>query len=258
MMHCDSTHTQWLRDVKADEACWEYRYRYQSLRDDKFYSRLHASLCYRYASVAVCIGRHNADEIVSVFPTRMASDILLHLHILFDHVMCHGLGSDFVVRPDTPDGADFKSTKRAGITRAHELSVTDDLTVLLPQEDHEYVGSLLREEHFLRDVDFSLLSMESLPAIQDQLSRQFADFRTKVATMAKGKILVERSVQITVYILSAVAVFNSAIGAPLGAAASAVGTLAIPKLAELVADTLQKIHRNKLASYAINPQGKGS
>ena len=252
MGHCDRTHKQWLHYVRNEEKCWEYRYRRQLLHDDRFYRRLHSSLCYRYASVALCIGQHNADEILSVFPAAEASTILLHLHILFDHVMCHGLGSDFVVRPNTPDGADFQSSKHAGVTKPHELDVTDELKVCLPAEDSEYVRCLLQEEHFLREIDFTLLSPDSLPALQDQLTRQFAAFRDKVAGISKGKNVTELGVQITVYLLSTTALFSGNTTWSLGGAAGVIAGLKVPWLADLIAKVLEKIHREKLASYAIN------
>lgn len=253
MNHCNRTHKEWLKQAKADEATWEYRYRKQSLRDEAFYRRLHSSLCYRYASVALCIGQHNADELLSVFPTSQASSILLHLHMLFDHVMCHGLGSDFVVRPNTPDGVDFYSSKRSGVTRPHELNVADKLDVWLPKEKNEYVRCLLRDEHFLRKVDFSLLSPDSLPTIQDQLARQVTEFRNKVAIVTKGKTLIQHSVQITVYLLSGTALFSGVESLAIGGAAGIISGLKVPWLAEVIAMTLKKIHRNKLASYALNP-----
>lgn len=250
MTHCERAHSTWLQHGKSNEACWEYRYRNQTLRDDGFYSRLHDSLCYRYASVAICIGQHNADEVISVFPAARASEILLHLHILFDHVMCHGLGSDFVVRPDTPDGADFKSTRRSGVTKAHELDVGAPLNIALPEDDDEYVRCLLQEEHFLREIDFALLSRDSLPVLQDKLSRQFSGFRNKIARLSKGKKLLEQSVQVTVYLLSTISMFSGD-GLALGAVGF-IGGLKVPWLADCVAEALKKIHRDKLASYAIN------
>ena len=250
MDHCDRTHRTWLQHAIGDDTCWEYRYRNHSRRDDTFQQRLHASLCYRYSSVALCIGKHNADELLTVFPAAEASAILLHLHIMFDHMMCHGLGSDFVVRPDTPDGKDFTFSKTTEVTKPHELDVGEGFRMVLPQEKSEYVRSLLQQEHPLQGIDFHLLSPESLPELQDKLTRRFADFRKKVSTVSRGKQLTSRIVQITTYFLSCVATLESS----AGLAGGAVGVIAasrVPWLAGGVASALAKIHRNKLASYII-------
>ncbi len=253
MSHCDRVHQSWLGHVKGKAECWEYRYRNQSIRDERFYKRLHRSLCYRYASVALCIGQHNADELVAVFPHKQSSSILLHLHILFDHVICHGVGSDFVVRPQTPDGMDFRSSKRTGVTHPHEFNLADDLSIALPEEQDDYVRCLLREEHFLREIDFSLLTPESVPEFQSQLSHQFGEFGRKVESISKGKKLTEVSVQITLYVLSTAAML---VGVPLGGAAGIIASLKVPWLADAVAKTLKKTLRNKLASYTFESQNR--
>ncbi|MBK7674561.1 MAG: hypothetical protein IPJ27_07190 [Candidatus Accumulibacter sp.] len=253
MRHCVAAHRNWLSHAMGDSDCWEYRYRRQTTRDQRFFNRIYSSLCYRYASVAVCIGQHNADQIISVFSPTKASQILLHLHILFDHVLCHGVGSDFVVRPNTPDGMDFKESKQTGVTRACELNVGQDLRLTLPEKESPYVTALLKEEHFLRGIDFSLLSSESIPEIQDRLSRQFADFRKKVEAVGKGKKLTQHSVQITLYVMSLAAVIG---GAPLGGALAVIAGLKVPWLADVIADTLERVHRDRLASYAIDSYRK--
>lgn len=252
MNHCNDVHLNWLQHCKSDDFCWEYRYRRQSVRDDKFFRRLHSSLCYRYASVALCIGQHNADEIISIFPTKKSSAILLHLHIMFDHIMCHGLGSDFVVRPNTSDGKDFISSKRVCVTKAHELKVGNELIISLPDEDSEYVRGLLREEHFLRQIDFSLISPETLPDLQSQLNRQFSNFRKKISNISKGKKITNWSVQISIYLLSATAIAFGSSSQQFGGAAALVGGLKVPWLTDIVSNTMEKIYRNKLASYTIN------
>jgi len=253
MRHCTATHRNWLSHAMGDSACWEYRYRTQTTRDQRFFSHLKDSLCYRYASVAVCIGQHNADQIISVFSPAEASQILLHLHIMCDHVMCHGVGSDFVVRPNTPDGMDFKQSKQTGITKAHELDVGRDLRLTLPEEASPYVTAMLKDEHFLREIDFSLISPKNIPEIQDRLSRQFADFRKKVEAVGKGKKLIEHSVQITLYVMSLAAVIG---GAPLGGAIAVIAGLKVPWLADVIASTLERVHRDRLASYAIDSYHK--
>lgn len=253
MRHCTTTHRSWLGHAMGDSACWEYRYRAHATQDQRFFSRLHSSLCYRYASVAVCIGQHNADQIISVFSPTEASRILLHLHILFDHVMCHGVGSDFVVRPNTPDGMDFKQSKQTGVTRAHELDVGRNLRLALPEKESPYVTAMLKDEHFLREIDFSLVSPENTPELQDRLSRQFADFRRKVEAVGKGKKLIEHSVQITLYVMSLAAAIG---GAPLGGAIAVIAGLKVPWLADVIASTLERVHRDRLASYAIDSYHK--
>ena len=249
MRHCENTHRSWLELAKLDDNCWEYRYRVQTIRDDRLLTKLHYSLCYRYASVAICIGEHNADQILSTFPTKQSSDILLHLHILFDHVMCHGVGSDFVVRPDTSDGKDFQTSKRTGITKPHELSVAEDLSITLPHVENDYVTALLNEEHFLREMDFSLVSPETLPEYQDKILRQFSNFRKKVARIEKSRKFIEKTVQIVLYLTSGTAMFG---GATEGSIAGIVAGLNVPWLAEVVANALNRLHRDKLASYVIN------
>jgi hypothetical protein len=173
--HCDKEHKEWLQYAVDHARCWEHRYRenvIKGVHDHRFYERLRSSLRYRYASVALCIGQYNADQIIKVFPLDKASSILLHLHILFDHLICHGVGSDFVVSPATPEGIDFQYSRRTGVARQHEC-VLNDLAVSLPEKDDGYVRGLLREEHFLREIEFSLVSPQSVRDIQDQLSRQF-------------------------------------------------------------------------------------
>ncbi|HAP38973.1 MAG TPA: hypothetical protein DCQ94_04350 [Nitrospira sp.] len=249
MRHCASAHRAWLNFAFEHPDCWEHRYRRQTKQDEHFDNRLRSSLCYRYASVAICIGQHNADQIISVFQPREASQILLHLHILFDHVVCHGVGSDFVVRPNTPDGMDFRESNRTGITKAHELLVARDLQLTLPVEKSGYVTALLKEEHFLREVDFSLVSSENISEIQDRLRRQFAEFRNKVETVCKGKKVVQQSVEITLYGMSLASVLG---GAPLGGAIAIIAGLKVPWLVDLIAKTLERMHRDKLAAYAID------
>lgn len=250
MKRCETVHRSWLERLTRNPECWEYRYRQHSLRDDQFYRRLHSSLCYRYASVALCIGPDNADEIISLFPSDDASNIFLHLHIFFDHVVCHGLGSDFVVRPSTPDGNDFQSSQRTGVTRRHELTVARDLRVPLPLEEDQYVRCLLREEHFLREIEFDLISAETLPEIQDQLNRQFLDYRRKIERVSKGQKYTEWTVGITLYVMSIGALSYG----DLGGIGTAVAAAKFPQLAEIVAAGLRKLHREKLASFAMDPK----
>ncbi|MEN3368481.1 MAG: hypothetical protein V7609_624 [Verrucomicrobiota bacterium] len=250
MIRCETVHQSWLKHLKRDPQCWEYRYRQYSLRDDQFYKRLHSSLCYRYASVALCVGPDNADDIISIFSPDEASNIFLHLHIFFDHVVCHGLGSDFVVRPSTPDGNDFRSSQQTGVTRPHELTVARDLTVPLPDKEDQYVRCLLREEHFLREIEFDLISAETLPGIQNQLNRQFLDYRRKIERVSKGQKYTEWTVGITLYIMSVGALLYG----NLGGIGTAVAAAKFPQLAEIVAAGLRKLHRDKLASFAMDPQ----
>ncbi|MEW8332987.1 MAG: hypothetical protein AB2692_18780 [Candidatus Thiodiazotropha sp.] len=256
MSHCESRHSSWLEQSKVTEGCWEYRYRNQSIHDEALKAKLHDSLCYRYASVAVCLGRHNTDEIINTFSVKQSSDILLHLHIMFDHVMCHGVGSDFVVRPDTSDGIDFQTSKTTGVTKPHEISFSEEFHVALPKKEDGYVKGLLREEHFMRELDFSLISLESLPEYQDKISRQFSDFRKKIAKIEKSQSLVDRTVQIVLYVTSGLAALGGAATGNIPASASSVaGFIAgakVPWLADQVAEALKGIHRNKLASYVIN------
>ena len=251
--YCSSTHKSWLNYVKNNPDCWEHRYRRYTLRDERFYKRIHGSLCYRYASVALCIGQHNADQIISVFPPSKAAEVLLHLHIMFDHVMCHGVGSDLVVHPQTPDGMDFKLSKQTGVTKPHELVIGDNLRIELPECESEYISDLLKEEHFLREVDFSIITRDSVIEIQDKLSRQFSDFQKRVESVAKGKKLIQTKVEITVYLLTvAAAIFGGPIPGTLGIIAG----LKLPWLIESIANALEKFQREKLATYIIDTPRK--
>lgn len=249
MTYCDKTHDTWIKYAKENQDCWEYRYRKQSIRDNRFYNDMHSSLCYRYASVAMCIGKHNADLILSTFPPLRASEILLHLHILFDHIMCHGLGSNFVVHPNTPDGKDFNVSKKTGITRPHEWNIIEGLCVTLPEEKSEYVECLLKEEHFLREINFSLVTRESISQIQNQLNRQFSAFNKNVEKVSKGKKLTQVSVQVTLYILSVAAMLD---GKPTSGVAGFISGFKVPWLANAVANSLEKMYRDRLTSYIFD------
>ena len=260
MKHCENKHSTWLEKAKGDDECWEYRYRCQTIHDEVLKTKLHDSLCYRFASVAICLGKHNTDQILESFSVKQSSEILLHLHIMFDHVMCHGAGSDFVVRPDTSDGKDFQTSKNTGVTKPHEMKFSETFHVVLPQKENDYVRALLKEEHFLRELDFSLVSPETLPQYQDKISRQFSDFRRKIAKIEKSRSFVDSTVQIVLYVTSGlVAIGGLASGNVPATVSSISGFIAgvkVPWLANQVAETLKKMHRNKLASYVINANTK--
>lgn len=249
MIYCCNNHSSWIKYAKRNEKCWEHRYRKNDIRDSKFYDNLGISLCYRYASVAICIGKDNADSILTTFSPTKASDILLHLHILFDHIMCHGVGSDFVIHPNTPDGRDFNISKKTGITEPHELSIVEDGQIFLPEEKNEYVECLLKEEHFLRKVNLQVITKESMPQIQSQISRQFSAFNQKVEKISKGKKLTQVSVQVTLYLLSIAAMLGEK---QAGGIAGVIAGYKVPWLATAVANTIERMYRNRLTSYMFD------
>ena len=254
MDNCENNHQEWLANAMDDSRCWEYRYRHETLRDERFDGRFREGLLYRYASVAVCIGKHNADQIIRVFKPRKASDVLLHLHILFDHVICHGFGSDFVVRPATPGGNDFIVSQKTGITSRHEYPLSDDLTVSIPERETSYVRGLLAEEHFLREINFDRVTKESLPALQDQLRRQFETFNRKVERL-KGMRYIRNRYRITLY---AALIGAGWAGAGLPGILSGTGTgLILSSIADGISTWMERLEQRKLASYLINaPIGK--
>ncbi len=86
---------------------------------------------------------------------------------VFDHVLCHGVGSDLAVYPQSPDGMDFKISKQTDVTKPHELDIGNNLNIELPESESKYITDLLKEERFLREVDFSIITRDSVIEIQD-------------------------------------------------------------------------------------------
>ena len=117
------------------------------------------------------------------------------LHILFDHFMCHGSGSDFSVHPQSSDGNDYIDSRRTGIMQLHEYSVPNTFSVDLPINPDQFTTDLLREEHFLRDINLQLHSLsldspDSIADLQAKLNEQFDTFQNRMQKVEKTKQLV--------------------------------------------------------------------
>ncbi len=91
---CGTDHHKWIRRGMKDKQFWETFYQKNEDRTPEFDVRLREGLLYRYASVAMFIGEACADELVRLETKSGSGDSLLSLHLLFDHMLCHGFLSD--------------------------------------------------------------------------------------------------------------------------------------------------------------------
>jgi hypothetical protein len=255
MSYCESNHRQWLQQAVDTPSSWEYRYRQIGVQnqDQVFLNRLRQSLCYRYASVSIILGQGVTDRIINSFPHRDASRILLHLHILFDHFICHGAGADFVVHSQSPEGTDYIDSGRTGIMQLQKYSIPSTFSVDLPDNPDQFTKNMIREEHFLREIDVKLHSLSldspaSVAELQATLNQQFDIFQNRMQQVRKTKHMVKHTFEFSLLVLG----FSEILGGSttLGMAKIVAG-LKVPWLVDVVANTCELLFRHRLANYII-------
>ncbi len=258
MDRCASKHGVWIEKSFANSECWESRYRkIGALR--KGSNRLRESLKYRYASVAYCLGEEVTDEIVETFDYKLAAKILLHLHILFDHVIAHGFGSHFSVYKNSDEGKDFYESK-FGLVKRIEQYLCRDIEMLIPTEKDEYYKDLLRYEHPLQDIRLDNLQESNFEEISMRIRAQFGSFRKKVEKLEKKKTITKRAFTISLLLMGGIiGRTNPALGVAVGATGVEIKDFKVPEwLFEATVGALERLYKHNLAFFLLNSQWKNN
>ena len=184
--HCKREHASWLAITSSKPSFAEYRY-----KGNPVYSGSQAysstSILYRYATVAFYLGSDVTDKIICTFSPDLSSAILLQLHVLIDHVICHGLCSDFVVHATKQqDELHFFSPERS-VTRLQEFDIERELTVcLLPQGGHDSDWPKeATDQHFLKDFDFAKLKPGNVAYWRALLRKQVDQYNSVVESRGR-------------------------------------------------------------------------
>ena len=252
MDKCASIHAAWIDRSFSNSECWESRYRRIGALE-KESNRLKESLKYRYASVAYCLGEEITDEIILTFDYVLAARILLHLHILFDHVIAHGFGSHFSVDKNSDEGRDFYESK-LGLVRGLEQYLCRDLEMLVPTEKDEYYKKLLMYEHPLQGIRLDDLKESDFEEISMRIRAQFESFRKKVEKLERKKTLTKRLFTISLLLMGGIiGKVNPALGIAVGSTGVETKEFKVPEwLFEGTVGTLEKLYKHNLAFFILN------
>jgi ferredoxin-fold anticodon binding domain-containing protein len=249
---CLDKHESQIEQVFDHESCWEYRWRQQARRDDDFYNRLQNSLAYRYASVSLCIGQKAVDDVLEIFDPVPAWRLLLYLHIIFDHVITHGFGSDYAVSPLTNEGSDFYRLKNQisfGLRHSFHKVRTK-----LPSEVDSYIDEFLRENHFLVDFDINNLEPENIQEKRKKVDARIKKYKKNVKKIENKQEMITRVLSISFLATGAQQV--AANQAVEGFLTMATGSDEITKLPSWISshviNALKKIQRKSLGTYLID------
>lgn len=250
---CQRHHHKWLGCSVKDSDCWESKYRRIGSIGEHGVTRIRESLKYRYASVAYCLGKDVVDEIIETFDYKLASRILLHLHILFDHVIAHGFGSHLSVEQNSDEGRDFSESK-FNIVRNTERLLCQNVEMLVPVEKDDYYRDLLKYEHPLAGIRLDSLKKSDMQEVSTRIQAQFENFRRKLQRLEKKKKITKRMFTISLFLLgSFVAQENLPLGAALAASGIEVKDFRVPEwLYEGTVGTLQRLYKHNLAFFLLN------
>ena len=234
------------------ESCWEHRWKRQDRRgSEEFRERLRNSLSYRYASVSLCIGEKAVDEIIEIYETEKAWKILLYLHIIFDHVITHGFGSDYSVSSNNNKGVDFLNIKDT-ISENIRCSVTD-ITVRKPTSINDYFRNFLEESHFLIDFDMESIDIDSIEDSRNEITHRVKNYNRKVETMYEYNEMSKNVLSISLLSIGTYQIMmGEAPTSVLGVILNDDRISQLPiSISDAIVDGLKKIEKKNLKNYII-------
>jgi len=213
--------------------------------------RIKENIAYRYASVAIFIGEDATDFILESLKTNESLDLLLDLHIIFDHFLTQGLLRDMHDESQFYLRDSFKKVKKIGgwmtnLFNSYSQKLAENISITLiakPTVDEIIKAHDARLFFELPSIKSDQVTLEQIKDLKAELEMKASEINRGIEKIDAKKKKVNELITITSFILSGIL---SKVSLTAGVA-SLVGGLILPRsIIDVVHEGMKKNKRGKM------------